>query len=150
MPEDAKPPKPSDRRIIWGTFVALFLIIAMPFVLNTWLNWYVEQIRDRVDKATESTNAAAQAANPVGSTKRQVEDWLKANDFDEFIPVSLKRDVDDLVTRFNIPAKAATFFMGGWRPIAGGNPGENTTVYFFFGPDDKLITVYAIGYFPSL
>jgi hypothetical protein len=150
MPEDAKPRNPSASGRWWLVAVLGFLLLAAVPVLDTWASWYAGRVSEHAEKVAREVEAKAQAACPVGSTRRQVEDWLEANKFSSSLPVSEKRKVDDCLAYLHISAKDATSCIHGMRPIADGSLGESTHIYFFFGPDEKLITLHTHGDFHSL
>jgi hypothetical protein len=147
MPEDAKPRFSHGQLVRRGIAAGIILALIAPFAWTMLFVWGLNRVAERVDKVAKDVEAEAQEANPVGSTKQQVEDWLKANKFKAFPPNSDNQWMENLIKQRQLPAKGATSYLGGERPIAGGYSDEKTIIYFFLGPDEKLILVHAEGFF---
>jgi hypothetical protein len=146
MPEDVKP-RFSSVWLILGGIIAVSILMPFGYVaLGECVNWYLKRVSERLDKVAKGVQAEAEAANPVGSTRQHIEDWLKANNFSaNHCPEKLL--LEDLIKDRNIPVKGATSFLRGFRRVGDGNSSEGTVIYFFLGPDEKLILVYAEGHF---
>jgi hypothetical protein len=150
MPEIVKPRFSFGQLVRRGIPAGIILVLIALFALNMLIVWDLNRTAKRVDKVAQDVEAEAQAANPVGSTRQQVEDWLKANNFRNSALIADKWRMDGWLTMFNISAKDVTSLIESHRPIGGGKLGERVDIYFFFGPDEKLIAVSARGFFISL
>jgi hypothetical protein len=91
---------------------------------------------------------------PVGSTKHDVEDWLKAHDFTfgrrpdpirQEVP--LQQALEHFLTERGVSLKDATECHVAQKRVVDGNPGDKVQVYLLFGSDGKLLRLYAYGSF---
>jgi hypothetical protein len=147
MPEDAKPRFSYGQMALWR-IIAVFILMSVGMAaLDKCVNWYLKGVSERLDKVAKDVQAEAEAANPVGSTRQHIEDWLKANNFSTTTLLSEKLLMESLIKERNIPVEGAASYLRGERYIAGGDSSEKTVIYFFLGPDEKLILVYAEGSF---
>jgi hypothetical protein len=99
-----------------------------------------------VQKLAKGVEVEVQAANPVGSTKRDVHGWLTAQGFYgvESRPVE---QIDYIMMDRVAALEGATEYISAFKPLVGGEPRDTVHTYFVFGPDGKLIRVYVIGGF---
>jgi hypothetical protein len=91
MPEDVKAPSSFGRlfSLRWWfpssldqwLFRGAIFVFVLAILWFTTIEWSYRQADARVQKLAKGVEIEVQAANPVGSTKRDVNDWLTAQVF---------------------------------------------------------------------
>jgi hypothetical protein len=107
----------------WGIPVGIILVLIAPYTLNMLINWDLERASERMHSLAKDLEAEAQEANPVGSTKRQVEDWLKVKKLGGFVLISGEREVDSCLRYLNISVNDTTSYIESHRRSDGGDLG---------------------------
>jgi hypothetical protein len=148
-------PTSLERWFVGGSIVVCILGLA----LLMWVTGWSTKKWDRVQKIAKEVEVEIQTANPVGSTKHDVEDWLKAHNFNfgpphPIRPISIRKEgplslSESILTERGVSLKDATEYLEAHRHIGDGSHDE-TVVFLLFGSDGKLIRIHAEGFFISL